>query len=549
MTRNRRIMAIILAIAVIGSLFCVTAFAADGEAETTSRFFNTWWSILPPIVAIGLALITKEVYSSLFIGIVVGGLLYSNFSFTGTIKHVFSDGFVAQIGDAYNMGIIIFLVVLGALVAMMNKAGGSAAFGRWASKHIKSRVGAQLATVLFGCLIFIDDYFNCLTVGSVMRPVTDKQKVSRAKLAYLIDATAAPICIIAPISSWAAAVTGFVKEEQVNGFQLFLNAIPYNFYALLTIVMMIAITLMKFDFGPMKLHERNAMLQGDLFTSDANTFKDTVDDENANPKGKVIDLIFPVVVLIICCVIGMIYSGNFFNPEEAAYHNFIEAFSGADASIGLLYGSFITLIIAVAYFLIRRVISFKQCMESIPEGFKAMVPAIMILACAWTLKHVTLSLGLQEYIAGIVETSAEGLALFLPAIVFVIAVGLAFATGTSWGTFGILIPLVLAVFPYEMGTISILSISACMAGAVCGDHCSPISDTTIMASAGSQSNHINHVSTQLPYALTVAGISFATYVIAGLLTKVNLAIIALPIGIALTIGTLFVIKAITKEKA
>ena len=317
MTRSRKIMAILLAVAVIGSLFCVTAFAADGDAETTSRFFNTWWALLPPIVAIGLALITKEVYSSLFIGIVVGGLLYSEFSFTGTIKHVFSDGFVANIGDAYNMGIIIFLVVLGALVAMMNKAGGSAAFGRWASKHIKSRVGAQLATVFFGCLIFIDDYFNCLTVGSVMRPVTDNQKVSRAKLAYLIDATAAPICIIAPISSWAAAVTGFVKEEQVNGFQLFLNAIPYNFYALLTIVMMIAITLMKFDYGPMKLHERNALEKGDLFTSDAETFKDTVDGENANPKGKVIDLIFPVVVLIVCCVIALVMS--FFFPDDIKY--------------------------------------------------------------------------------------------------------------------------------------------------------------------------------------------------------------------------------------
>ncbi len=531
------------------SISTLAELVTPEEEPYVSKFANSAWALLPPVVAIVLALITKEVYSSLFIGILVGGLLYAEFNFEKTIIHVFSDGFVAQIGDSYNMGIIIFLIVLGALVAMMNKAGGSAAFGRWASKRIKTRVGAQLATVLFGCLIFIDDYFNCLTVGSVMRPVTDKQNVSRAKLAYLIDATAAPICIIAPISSWAAAVTGFVAEEQVNGFQLFLNAIPYNFYALLTIVMMVAITMMKFEYGPMKLHERNALEKGDLFTRDAENFKGSTDELNANPKGKVIDLVIPVIILIISCIIGMIYSGGFFGSEGSLFNRFKDAFSNADASIGLLYGSFITLIIAVFYFLVRRVISFKQCMESIPEGFKAMVPAIMILACAWTLKAMTDSLGAKEFIAGIVEASAGKFALFLPAIVFLIAVGLSFATGTSWGTFGILIPLVLAVFPYEMGSISIISISACMAGAVCGDHCSPISDTTIMASAGSQSNHINHVSTQLPYALTVAGISFVTYVIAGLLTKVNLSIVALPIGIALTIGTLLVIKSVTKKKA
>lgn len=518
----------------------------SGQVEAPSRFYSSIWSLLPPVIAIALALITKEVYSSLFVGIVVGGLLYAEGNFETTITHVFSDGFVANIADSYNMGIIIFLVVLGAMVSMMNKAGGSAAFGRWAKTHIKSRVGAQLATVLFGCMIFIDDYFNCLTVGSVMRPVTDSHKVSRAKLAYLIDATAAPICIIAPVSSWAAAVAGFVAEEEVSGFQLFLSAIPYNFYALLTIVMMITITVMKFDFGKMKVHEANA-LNGDLFTSDAATFNNSSESAEANPKGKVIDLIIPVALLIVACVIGLIYSGGFFDSANAtSYHNIIESFSSADASVGLLYGSFITLVITVAYFMLRRVISFKSCMDSIPEGFKAMVPAIMILSCAWTLKAMTDSLGAKEFIAGIVETTAGTFQNFLPAVIFLIAVGLSFATGTSWGTFGILIPLVLSVFPYSSGPISVIAISACMAGAVCGDHCSPISDTTIMASAGSQSNHINHVSTQLPYALTVAGISFITYIIAGFVQK---AYIALPIGIIITIGTLFVIKAVTKKKA
>ncbi|MBQ8765581.1 MAG: Na+/H+ antiporter NhaC family protein [Clostridia bacterium] len=519
--------------------------SGSGQVEAPSRFYSSIWSLLPPVIAIALALITKEVYSSLFIGIVVGGLLYAEGNLVGTITHVFSDGFVANIADSYNMGIIIFLVVLGAMVSMMNKAGGSAAFGRWAKKHIKSRVGAQLATIVFGCMIFIDDYFNCLTVGSVMRPVTDSHKVSRAKLAYLIDATAAPVCIIAPVSSWAAAVAGFVAEEEVSGFQLFLSAIPYNFYALLTIVMMVAITFMKFDYGKMRIHEQNAM-NGDLFTSDAESFADSTDDSNVNPKGKVIDLIIPVVLLIIACVIGLIYSGGFFDSTSGAYHNVIEAFSSADASVGLLYGSFITLIITIGYFMIRRVITFKDCMDSVPEGFKAMVPAIMILACAWTLKAMTDSLGAKAFIAGIVESTAGSFANFLPAVIFLIAVGLSFATGTSWGTFGILIPLVLSVFPYSSGPISIIAISACMAGAVCGDHCSPISDTTIMASAGSQSNHLNHVSTQLPYAFTVAGVSFVTYIIAGFVQK---AYIALPIGILLMLGTLFIIKAMSKKKA
>ncbi len=515
-----------------------------GKVEAPTKFYSSMWSLLPPIIAIVLALITKEVYSSLFVGIVVGGLLYAEGNFEGTITHVFSDGFVANVADSYNMGIIIFLIVLGAMVAMMNKAGGSAAFGRWAKKHIKSRVGAQLATVLFGCMIFIDDYFNCLTVGSVMRPVTDSHNVSRAKLAYLIDATAAPVCIIAPVSSWAAAVAGFVAEEEVSGFQLFLNAIPYNFYAILTIVMMVVITVMKFDYGKMRIHEQNA-LNGDLFTSDEESFKES-SDSNANPKGRVFDLIIPVVILIIACVIGLIYSGGFFDSTSSSYKNIVDAFSGADASVGLLYGSFCTLIITVIYFMIRRVVSFKDCMASIPEGFKAMVPAIMILACAWTLKAMTDSLGAKEFIAGIVESTAGSFEKFLPAVIFLIAIGLSFATGTSWGTFGILIPLVLNVFPYSSGPISVIAISACMAGAVCGDHCSPISDTTIMASAGSQSNHINHVSTQLPYAMTVAGVSFVTYIIAGFVQN---AFISLLIGIALMVGTLLVIKAVVKKKA
>ena len=512
------------------------------EEEPASKLYGTIWALLPPIIAIGLALITKEVYSSLFIGIVAGGLLYSGFNFEGTIVHVLSDGFIASLADSYNMGIILFLVVLGALVAMMNRAGGSAAFGKWASKHIKSRVGAQLATVLLGVLIFIDDYFNCLTVGSVMRPVTDKHNISRAKLAYLIDATAAPICIIAPISSWAAAVAGFAQDSGMNGFQLFLNAIPYNFYAILTIVMMITISLMEFDYGPMRQHEINAV-NGDIYTTKMNEMAQEVQKDNQ--KGKVIDLILPVVVLIISCVIGMIYSGGFFDATSESYKKVIDAFSNSDASVGLVYGSFVTLVITVAFYIIRRVISFKECMESLPEGFKAMVPAIMILACAWTLKAMTSSLGAAEFIAAVVEGSAASFMNLLPAIIFLIAVGLSFATGTSWGTFGILIPIVISVFGFESGTITIVGISACMAGAVCGDHCSPISDTTIMASAGAQCDHINHVSTQLPYSITVAVVSFVCYILAGFIQN---AFIMLPISIVLMIATLFVIKAVYKPK-
>ena len=504
-------------------------------------FYATFWGLLPPIIAIVLALITKEVYSSLFIGILAGGLLYSNFNFEGTIVHTLQDGFIASIADSYNIGILIFLVMLGAMVAMMNKAGGSRAFGKWTEKHIKSRIGVQLATILLGVLIFVDDYFNCLTVGSVMRPATDKHNVSRAKLAYLIDATAAPVCIIAPISSWAAAVAGFAKGSgATSGMSLFISAIPYNFYAILTIVMMIFIAVTNTDFGSMKKHEFNAM-NGDIFTTGEEQMSD--DEVADNDKARVFDLIIPVVVLIVACVIGMIYSGGFFSGE-----NFIDAFSNSDASVGLVIGSFAAVIFTIVYYLIRRVLSFKDCMGSIPDGFKAMVPAIMILCCAWTLKTMTDSLGAKIFISKIVEGSAGSFQLFLPAIIFLIAVGLSFATGTSWGTFGILIPIVLSVFGSQSGNITIVAISACMAGAVCGDHCSPISDTTIMASAGAQCNHINHVSTQLPYALTVAGVSFVSYIIAGVLPN-NVKIISLPIAVVLMIGTLVCINAVSKKKA
>ncbi len=509
------------------------------------RPYATWLALLPPIIAIALALITKEVYSSLFIGILAGALLYSNFSLRGTIDHLFSGGFIAAVADAYNIGILFFLVVLGTIVALMNKSGGSAAFGRWASKHIKSRVGAQLATVALGVLIFVDDYFNCLTVGSVMRPVTDKFNVSRSKLSYLIDATAAPVCIIAPISSWAAAVAGFVSEEQIGGLELFIRTIPYNFYALLTITMMITIALMKFDYGLMKKHEENA-IKGDIFSEEGRARIERAESGSENTRGSVWDLVAPVAVLILTCMLGLLYSGGFFTSGET-YHDFVNAFSGADASVGLVIGSFAGLIFAVIYFMCRRVLNFKDCMDSIPEGFKAMVPAILILVCAWTLKAMTDSLGAKVFIAEFVRNEASAFIPLLPAIVFLIGVGLSFATGTSWGTFGILIPIVLAVFGGSIDQeISIIAISACMAGAVCGDHCSPISDTTIMASAGAQCNHLNHVSTQLPYAMTVAAVSLVIYIIAGF---VQSWLIMLPVGIAAMIATLFVIKAITGKKA
>ncbi len=514
----------------------MTVFASEEAAEYVPDMYATFWSLIPPIVAIALALITKEVYSSLFVGILIGGLFYSGFAFETTVTHVFQDGIVGVLSDSYNVGILVFLVVLGIMVCLMNKAGGSAAFGRWASEHITSRAGAQLATILLGVLIFIDDYFNCLTVGSVMRPVTDKHNISRAKLSYLIDATAAPVCIIAPISSWAAAVTGFVEGE--DGFSIFIRAIPYNYYAILTIVMMIIIVILKIDYGPMKLHEKNA-LDGDLYTTPDRPYanaEEAVDES----KGTVVDLVFPIVVLIICCVIGMIYTGGFFEGAS-----FVEAFSNSDASVGLMLGSFFALVVTIAFYAVRKVLKFSESMACVPDGFKAMVPAILILTFAWTLKAMTDSLGAAEYVAGVMDSAAGGLVNLLPAIIFLVGCFLAFATGTSWGTFGILIPIVVAVFAGTNETMMIMSISACMAGAVCGDHCSPISDTTIMASAGAQSNHVNHVTTQLPYAITVAAVSFVTYLIAGFVKN---AFICLPIGIVLMAGTLIVIRKMTAEK-
>ena len=509
----------------------MAAFAEGGDAAQPA-VYATFWSLVPPIVAIALALITKEVYSSLFVGILIGGLLYAGGNPEGTVLHVFSDGIVSVLSDSYNVGILIFLVILGSIVAMMNKAGGSAAFGRWASSKIKTPAGAQLATIALGVLIFIDDYFNCLTVGSVMRPVTDKQNVSRAKLAYLIDATAAPVCIIAPISSWAAAVAGFVEGE--DGFSLFIRAIPYNYYALLTIVMMVGMVLMHEEYGPMALHEANAR-KGDLFTTGNHPYE-AMDEEAAaaGDNGHVMDLVIPIFSLIICCVIGMIYTGGFFEGTD-----FVTAFSQSDASVGLALGGFFGLGITVVLYMIRRVMKFRDLMACLPEGFKAMVPAILILTFAWSLKAMTDSLGAKEYVAALVKASAGTFVSLLPAIIFLVGCFLAFATGTSWGTFGILIPIVVDAFSATDPQLMIIAISACMAGAVCGDHCSPISDTTIMASAGAQCEHVNHVSTQLPYAITAAAVSCVSYIVAGYVRNV---VISLIVAIVLMLATLSVIK-------
>ena len=507
------------------------------------EFTDTAWSLLPPLVAIVLALITKEVYSSLFIGILAGGLLYAHFNITVAMQHIFVDGMIGQLSDSWNVGILVFLVVLGSMVMLMNRAGGSAAFGKWAVTHVKTKVGAQIATIVLGMLIFIDDYFNCLTVGSVMRPVTDKHGISREKLAYLIDATAAPVCIIAPISSWAAAVTGFV--DGTNGLSLFIRAIPYNFYALLTLVMMFTITYLNFDYGSMNLAELNhkAKLK-ERKKKDAASLTGAEDQPHppVSERGKVIHLVLPIAALIICCIIGMIYTGGFF---EGA--NFIDAFSNSDASVGLVYGSVVALIITIIFYLATKVLGFNECMNAIPEGFKSMVPAILVLTFAWTLKSMTDSLEADQFVAGIVANIADNRALMslLPALVILVGIFLAFATGTSWGTFGILIPIVVNVFGGDVNNeLMIIAISACMAGAVCGDHCSPISDTTIMASAGADCKHINHVSTQLPYAFTVAGVSLVSYIISGFIR--NWAVCLL-IGIVLMIGTLLFIKKNTKN--
>ena len=532
MKNSKRIMSTVAMLAMFLVMMSVPVFAEGAEeaSEYTPALYATFWALIPPAVAIGLALLTKEVYSSLFIGIVVGGIFYAGGNFELTVTHVLNDGIIAVLSNSSNVGILIFLVILGAIVSLMNRAGGSAAFGRWASKRITTRKGAQLSTILLGCLIFIDDYFNCLTVGSVMRPVTDRHNVSRAKLAYLIDSTAAPICIIAPISSWAAAVTGFVPGE--DGLSIFLQAIPYNFYALLTIVMMIGLVMTNCDYGPMKTHERNAIENNDLFTTGARPYAYSEDMEE-NEKGHVIDLLIPIISLIIFCIIGMIYTGGFFEGES-----FATAFSNSIASVGLSLGSFFALLVTIILYVARRVLSFKECMDCIPEGFKSMVPAIMILTFAWSLKAMTDSLGAAPFVEAMMKTYAKGLMSFLPAIIFIVGCFLAFATGTSWGTFGILIPIVVGVFSnnHEM---MIISISACMAGAVCGDHCSPISDTTIMASAGSQSDHVNHVSTQIPYAVTVAAVSFVTYLVAGFTRS---AVISLGFGIIAIIAVLIVLS-------
>ncbi|MCQ2408122.1 MAG: Na+/H+ antiporter NhaC family protein [Oscillospiraceae bacterium] len=504
------------------------------------------WSLLPPIIAIGLALITKEVYSSLFIGIVTGGVLYSittDGGFAGVINTIVREGLITNLSDTYNVGILIFLVILGIIVVMMNKAGGSRAYGEWAAAHIRSRTGASLATFLLGVLIFVDDYFNCLTVGSVIRPVTDKHQISRSKLAYLIDATAAPVCIIAPISSWAAAVAGTVSG--VNGISLFIRTIPYNLYALLTLVMVIFISLSNADYGPMRKHEENAR-KGDLFTSRSKVYAEDAKPEHN--RGRVIDLILPVVLLIALCVTGMIYTGGFFSGT-----GFIDAFANCDSSFGLAIGSLGALLLIIIYFLCRRVLTFTQCMDSAAEGFKQMVPAILILTFAWTLKTMTNLLAAGEYVSGVVE-GAKALQILLPMILFVVAIGLAFATGTSWGTFGILIPIVTGVFSNELANVSqsgdipsmvIICISACLAGAVCGDHCSPISDTTIMASTGAQCDHVNHVSTQLPYAFTVAGVCVVGYLLSGFVQNV---FVVLGVSLALLLAVLFGIRAFSRSK-
>ena len=523
---------------------------ASEEDAPTSRMYGTFWSLVPPVIAIVLALITKEVYSSLFIGVLAGGLFASNFSFAGTLDALINDGFITAVSD--NAGIFLFLVILGALVALLNKTGASASFGKWAQKNIKTRVGAQLATFFLGVLIFIDDYFNCLTVGSVMQPVTDSHKISRAKLAYLIDATAAPICMIAPISSWAAAVASYADGTGYSGLSLFVRAIPYNFYSLLTLVFIIALALMKFDYGPMAKHEKNALEKGDLFTS--GTEHAAQDQGEVGTKGKVIDLVLPIIVLIIICVIGLLYIGGMFGVDAWGgtdfAGDFIGAFSNTDATIGLPWGGLIALVLVILYLAVRRTISFKDAMECIPNGFKAMVPAITILTFASSLKNMTQALGSSEFVEGFMG-NASGLAMFLPAVIFVVAVFISFSTGTSWGTFGILIPIVVSIFPAS-SEMMYIGMSACLAGSVCGDHCSPISDTTIMSSAGARCDHINHVSTQLPYALTVAAVSFVSFIIAAVIANIMPGMqtwfISLPVAIVLMIVTMFIIKNVTKQK-
>ena len=499
-----------------------------GVLESDSYMAFTFWALVPPLVAIILALITKEVYSSLFIGVLLGSLFYSNWGPVKALDATINDGLIASISD--NAGIFLFLVILGIMVALINRSGGSAAFGRWAKTHIKTRAGAMFATFILGVVIFIDDYFNCLTVGSVMRPIADEHQVSRAKLAYIIDATAAPVCMIAPISSWAAAVAGVV--EGGNGIELFVKAIPYNFYSLLTLVFIIALVLMKFDFGPMKQHEKNAIEHGDLYTTG-----DRVDKEMAtepySEKGRVMDLVLPIIVLIVFSVIGLIYVGGFWDGAS-----FIDAFADTDAYVGLPWGSMIALLFTIIYLLCRKVISFSDAMACIPKGFINMVPPITILCLATSLKNMTGLLGGKYFVASVMNTAAGSLFSFLPAIIFLVACLLSFSTGTSWGTFGILIPIVTYIFEPN-STLFIIGVSACLAGAVFGDHCSPISDTSIMSSAGAMCLHVNHVTTQIPYAVTVGAICFVTYIFAGLIQNWFVTII---LGVAMTLGVLFFLR-------
>ena len=509
---------------------------------------GTWWALLPPTIAIGLALITKEVYSSLAIGLFTGGVIYAteaggmfgtHFHPLSAMNEINEAGLISAVSST--AGVFIFLVELGIIVALVNKAGGSQAFGRWAAKHIKTRMGAMLATFALGVLIFIDDYFNCLTVGSVMKPVTDGHKISRAKFAYLIDATAAPVCMIAPVSSWAAAVSTYAEDGQ--GLNLFITAIPYNFYSLLTFVFIIAICVMGFDYGSMAMHEFNAMYKDDLYTTGERVDKE-LEGEKPNPNGKVIDLILPVLFLIGVSVFALVYIGGILNNSDTDnYGNFINAFSNTDATIALPWAGAIALVFAIIYLMIRKVVTFQESMDAVPKGFMAMVPPILILTFATALKNVTMDLGAKYFVTDLMSGAAQGLQNFLPAIIFLVACFLSFSTGTSWGTFGILIPIVLSIFP--SGELQVIGISACLAGAVCGDHCSPISDTTIMSSAGAQCNHINHVSTQLPYALTVAAVSFISFIIAGF---VQTWYVALPIGVVLMIAALVIIKFITKNE-
>ena len=544
------------AVSAIAILAVIAILIAAAFTTTSESVQQTAWALLPPLIAIVLALVTKEVYSSLFIGILSGALLYSGFNFEMTLNHIFSHtvtvdgeevtyGIISVLSDSYNVGILIFLVILGIMVQLMNRTGGSAAFGSWASEKIKTREGAQLSTIALGVLIFIDDYFNCLTVGSVMRPVTDKHNVSRAKLAYLIDATAAPVCIIAPISSWAAAVSGFVEGQ--NGLSLFIRAIPFNYYALLTIVMMIMLVIMKADFGPMYEHEYNAVEKNDLFTTEDRPFVDSTETA-ATQDGRVSDMLVPILSLVVCCVVGMIYTGGFFSGES-----FVNSFANSDASIGLVLGSSVALMITILYYLFRRILPFTKMMECVPEGFKQMISPILILTFAWSLKSMTDSLGAKQFVAGVVQNSASSFLMFLPVIIFMIAVGLSFATGTSWGTFGILIPIVVSCFQETDPNMMIIAISACMAGSVCGDHCSPISDTTIMSSAGAQCNHLNHVGTQLPYALSCAVISGITYLIASSIERATgslmiSACISLPVGILIMFFFLAAMKGGSKSR-